>query len=79
MPAYLSVSLHNDMHQIQWFTVTDNISGKTVLDDNLDDDETRAVKIAADASGEGDISYCPRGTITVRKWNINDGDTVDMN
>lgn len=79
MPAYLSVTLHNDMHQIQWFTVVDNVSNKTVLDDNLDDDETRIVKIAAGMTGEGDISYAPRGTITVRKLGLDDGDTVDMN
>ena len=79
MSAYLSVTLRNDMHRIQWFTVVDNVSGKTVLDDNLDDDETRTVNIAANMSREGDISYCARGSITVRKLGIEDGDTVDMN
>jgi hypothetical protein len=79
MPANLSVSLHNDMHQIQWFTVVDNISGKTVLDCNMDDDETKTVHIASGVSGEGDISYAPRGSITIRKFGIGDGDTVDMN
>jgi hypothetical protein len=79
MPANLSISLHNDMRQIQWFTVVDNVSGKTILDCNMDDDETKTVKIAAGSSGEGDISYAPRGSITIRKFGIDDGDTIDMN
>lgn len=79
MPANLSVSLHNDMHEIRWFTVVDNVSGKTVLDCNMDDDETKTVQIAAGMSGEGDISYAARNSITVRKFGISDSDTVDMN
>ncbi len=79
MPAHLSISLHNDMHHICWFTVVDNVSGKTVLDDNMDEDEIKKVQIASDSEGEGDISYTVRDGITIRKMEINDGDTVDMN
>lgn len=79
MPAFLSVSLRNDMHEARHFTVVDNIIGKTVLDDNLDDDETRVVKLAPGISGKGDISYTPNNGLTIRKFSLEDGDTVDMN
>lgn len=79
MSAYLDVSLRNDMQSIRWFTVVDNVSGQTVLDDNLDDGEVRAVKIAANMSREGDISYTARNSITIRKFGIEDGDSIDMN
>jgi hypothetical protein len=75
MPAYLSVPCTTTCIR----SVVDNVSGKTVLDDNLDDDEARTVKIATGMSGEGDISYSPRGSITIRKFGLDDGDTVDMN
>ena len=79
MSAFLSVSLHNDMHELHFFKVVDNISGKTVLEDDMQEDETRTVKIAAGISGDGDISYSPRFSPTIRKPGISDGDTVDMN
>jgi len=77
MPDTLSISLHNDMHERHFFKVVDNISGKTLLECDLKEDRT--VQIAPGISGEGDISYTPRNSLTIRKIGLDDGDTVDMN
>ena len=78
MPVSLSITLHNAMIEACHFTVVDNISGKTVFDDDLDEDATKDVKVMPGVGGEGDISYTPLGGLTIRKFGLDDGDTVDM-
>jgi hypothetical protein len=79
MPAHLTITLHNALHEARHFTVVDNIGGNTVFDDDLDEDATsKPVKILPGISGEGDISYTPLNGLTVRKISIEDGDTIDM-
>lgn len=78
MPASLSITLHNAMQEACHFTVVDNISGKTLLDDDLDEDATKTVKVLPGIGGKGDISYTPLNGLTMRVISLDDGATVDM-
>lgn len=78
MPASLSITLHNAMQEACHFTVVDNIATKTVFEGDLDEDATKTVKILPGVGGEGDISYTPLGSLTIRTFSLSDGDTVDM-
>ncbi|KAA6461097.1 hypothetical protein DYQ86_12630 [Acidobacteria bacterium AB60] len=78
MPAFLSITLRNALHEACHFTVVDNIRSKTVLDEDLAEDASKQVKIAPGVGGTGDISYTPLNHLTIRKISLQDGDTVDM-
>jgi hypothetical protein len=78
MPASLTITLHNAMQDACHFTVVDNIATKTVFEGDLDEDGTKKVKVLPGVGGEGDISYTPLGGLTIRKFSLSDGDTVDM-
>ena len=79
MPAYLQIRLHNTMNRPVWFTVIDNVSGRTVLNGKLNSDERWRTIIASDPNGRGYITYTPKGYLSTPRGQLDDGDVVDMN